>query len=110
VHEIPVALGIKMFKARRDALMVGLHAFMEHHNITDESQALEMIVAEHSDGPTFASIFQQTVPKLKEALKEDGLSVEEAHARMKTALQDHVLAISDVIKRKGGYKELQKTA
>jgi hypothetical protein len=101
VQEIPVTFKMQMFQARLDAIMEGIREFAAQHQIGDESRALELIVAEVTGAKHYAAIFTEAVPKLKAALKEDGGSAEEYGARMKCALEDHILAISDVLQRKG---------
>lgn len=101
VHEMPVTFKMQMFQNRLNAIMDGIRAFASQHQITDESQALELIVVEVSGSKHYASIFTESIPRLKAVLEEDGGSLEEHDARMKRALEDHIVAISEVLSRKG---------
>jgi hypothetical protein len=108
VHEMPVTFKMQMFQNRLNSIMDGIRQFAAQHQITDESQALELIVVEVSGSKHYASIFTDSLPKLKAVLQEDGGSVEEYGARMRRALEDHIVAISEVLSRKG--VKLQKAS
>lgn len=108
VKEIPVTFKMQMFQRRMDFIMQGIQTFQARHQITDPSQALELMVGEYSDGASYASFFTDSLPKLTSILKEDSGSAEDYGAKMKRALEDHIVAISEVLSRKG--VKLQKAS
>ena len=63
-------MSFKMRAEQKKVIQEGLKGWMEEHEITDEVYALELLVAEYRDRPTFVGFILEEVPRLTAAIKD----------------------------------------
>jgi hypothetical protein len=82
----------KMRDAQKKVIQEGLKGWMAELELTDEVYALELLVAEYRDRPTFVGFVLEEVPKLTEAIKTTDDATE-----LKLLMVSHIQRMGDIM-------------
>lgn len=87
----------KMRDAQKKVIEEGLKGWMEEHEIDDEVYALELLVAEYRDRPTFVGFILDEMPKLTEAIKTTDDPTE-----LKLLMVSHIQRMGEIMNKCAG--------
>jgi hypothetical protein len=87
----------KMRAEQKKVIQEGLKGWMEENELTDEVYALELLVAEYRDRPTFVGFVLEEVPKLTEAIKSTDDATE-----LKLLMVSHIQRMGNIMNKCAG--------
>lgn len=87
--EAPVKMKFHLKKSQREAIHEGLQEWMRTHEIQDEGEALEMLVAEYTGRLTLVGYYKESIGRLKRAAQHaTELIIREELLSMAAEMQD----------------------